>query len=376
MATDANRSSFPQRRQRGLSLVELMISITIGLFLLTGITTLIVQQSSTRDELEKSSRQIENGRYAMQILHDDIALAGYYGEFYALPTPPVALPDPCDTTLSGLGAAMSLPIQGYDFDPSSTAGSPITVCLAAANYKPGTDILVVRRASTVPESGAINVVNPPDIFLQTSSAAYVLSTPASAFNTNSPPLPSPFTIANTEGIPSPIRQYWVRVYFVSPCSKPAGGGATCTGAADDNGNPIPTLKRLDITAPNRTSPPTPVPLVEGVENMQLDYGLDNDGDGYPDVYTATPASTLAWSNVMTIRINLLVRNNDPTSGFADSKTYNLGLAGNVGPFNAAPYDLSPPCGGTAAYPQLCNYKRHAFSELVRVVNPSGRRAQQ
>ncbi len=353
-----------------------MISVTIGLFLLAGITSLIVQQSTSRDELEKSARQIENGRYAMQILTDDIQHAGYYGEYYSLPTPAGALPDPCDTTTAGLAAAISLPIQGYDFGPASTATPPITACLAAANYKPGTDILVIRRTSTVQENGAVGVTAPPKIVMQTSAASYVLSTVDTAFNTNNPPLAAPFTLTASGVAPAAIREYWVHIYFISPCSVPAGGGTVCTGAGDDNGNPIPTLKRLEITGLNRTSPPTAVPLVEGIENMQLDYGLDNNGDGYPDSYTTAPASPVDWSLVMAIRINLLARNNDPTPGFADAKTYGLGLAGTVGPFNASPFALSPACGGTASDPQLCNYKRHVFSELVRVINPSGRRAQE
>ncbi|MGH8846537.1 MAG: PilW family protein, partial [Polaromonas sp.] len=58
--------------QRGMTLVEWMVSITIGLVLLAGLTALIARQSSTQAELEKSSRQIENGRYAMQLLNEDI----------------------------------------------------------------------------------------------------------------------------------------------------------------------------------------------------------------------------------------------------------------------------------------------------------------
>jgi len=364
------------RCQRGLSLVELMISLTIGLILLAGITALIVQQSGSRDELEKSSRQIENGRYAIQLLRDEIEHAGYFGEFYSMPAPPPVLPDPCDSSTGGLGAAISLPVQGYDFNPSSTATSPITACLAAANYKPGTDILVLRRTSTVPESGLVSVTNPPEILMQTTAASYVVATVTTAINIATPPLPEPFTLTVGGVTPAAMREYLVRIYFISPCNVPSGGGTVCTGAADDNGNPVPTLKRLDIAGPNRTDPPTPVPLVEGIENMQLDYGLDSNGDGYPDLYTTAPASTLDWSNVMAIRVHLLARNNDPTTNFADNKTYTLGLAGSVGPFNAAPYALSPACGGTASYPQLCNYKRHVFSELVRVINPSGRRARQ
>src|SRR5512140_3027583 len=90
------------RRQRGMTLIEWMVSITIGLILLAGLAALIAQQSRTQAELDKSSRQIENGRYAMQLMQDDIQLAGYYGEYADPPLPtlslsetPARLPKPC-----------------------------------------------------------------------------------------------------------------------------------------------------------------------------------------------------------------------------------------------------------------------------------------
>lgn len=374
-----------RRGQLGLSLVELMISMAIGLILLLGITTLIVQQNSSRDELEKSSRQIENGRYAIQTLRDDIQHAGYYGELYAISAVGPAMPDPCDTTIPGLNAGFLLPLEGYDF--AATAGpaaSPIT-CLKSANLKAGTDILVVRRAATEVEDGQVNLTNPPEILLQTNNVTSVLDTPAAPFNVKNPPLPAPFTLKASDPIPAPIREYLVRIYFVSPCSVPAGGGTTCTCTqqpapdrrclgADDNGNPIPTLKRLDITGEGATNPPTPVPLAEGVESMQLDYGVDTDGDGYPEQYLADPSiaaplpggggnvgGTPGWQNVVSVRINLLARNTTCTTGFQDTKTYNAGpVTGNI------PRPTSSCPNG--------DYKRHLFVEQVRAINPSGKRA--
>ena len=64
------RLPLARRRQHGLSLVELMVSIVIGLLLLAGISSLIAAQSGARGELEKSARQIENGRYALTLLQE------------------------------------------------------------------------------------------------------------------------------------------------------------------------------------------------------------------------------------------------------------------------------------------------------------------
>ena len=89
--------------------------------------------------------------------------------------------------------------------------------------------------------------------------------------------------------------------------------------------------------------------------MQVDYGVDDGGDGETDRYTECSACTVAdWSNVVAVRVNLVARNQVETKGWSDGKTYALGLAGSVGPL-----------GDT--------YKRHAFTQLVRLVNPAGRR---
>lgn len=337
-------------RQSGLSLVELMISITIGLVLLAGITTLIVQQSNTRTELDKSSRQIENGRYAMQILADDIRHAGFYGQFADLPAAPAALPDPCTTTLANLILAMPLPIQGYNAPAAVPA--PLSACLADADHVAGTDILVIRRADTGEEIDLDEAVA-GQAYLQTTPAAYIMGIGPDP----TPAAPTVYTLKKKNAVTAEeLRKYHVHIYFVSPCSQPTGGGANCTGSTDDNGRPIPTLKRLELSVVGGATAFSVVPLVEGIENFQLDYGVDTTNDGSPDSYVTAPASTTDWANVMAVKVNLLARNNDPTTGYQDSKTYNLGVAGTAGPFNDA-------------------YKRHAYSELMRTINPSGRREQ-
>jgi type IV pilus assembly protein PilW len=368
-------------RQRGLSLVELMISLTIGLILLMGITTLIVQQSSTRNELEKSSRQIENGRYASQMLRDDIEHAGYYGLYSPTPgsnpAPPAAMPDPCLTTpvigSASLQEAMTLPVQGYDVALTSTAGSPIA-CLATENYKPGTDILVIRRVDTTSiPSTSFGTLTQGEVYLQTITSDKKLD-----LGQNS----GAFTLANNtlhNTSVANVRAYLVHIYYISPCDVPANGskcqvaangsgpGADGTGP-DDNGRPIPTLKRLELSASGGNTVFNVVPLVEGIENMQLDYGIDSSGDGYPDNnYTTVPANTTDWSDVMNVRINLLAQNTECTTGFTDTKTYDMGNAGTL---------TAAAAGATVAPCSNGDYKRHVFTEVVRVVNPSSRRAQE
>lgn len=338
-------------KAKGFSLVELMVAITIGLLLLAALVTLFVNNSLARNEIDKSSQQIENGRYAMQILADEVRHAGYYGALANAPTVSVvSLPDPCSTALADVQSGLGLPLQGYAGAATATALDPGKLaCLnSVAGYKPNTAVLVVRRADTSVLGFTSGLFNIQVSGCAGDSVPYIVDTAAANFtlHKNTSPGCTPITSAPA----ADITPFDIRVYFISTCSN-----ADCSAAG---ANSVPTLKRIDLT----TAGATVTPIVDGIENMQFDYGIDttaSPGDGIPDVYTnstahagTTPIDMTEWQNVMSVRIYVLARNIDPTGGYTDSKTYTLG------PASVTPGD---------------NYKRHAYSELVRLNNPAGRR---
>lgn len=342
--------------QRGITLVEWMVSITIGLVLVTGLLMLFAQQSQTQNELQKSSRQIENGRYAMQLLREDIQLAGYWGEFSntASLTVPTGLPNPCATTVADLSAALPFAVQGYDA-PGSSLPAEFSACpLLAANHLAGTDILVVRHADVEAVTGGLD---PGRVYLQSGLTAtkqelkYVL-----AAATGATVDATVFNLIRKDDTVAPLRRHQVHIYYVSPCSVPANGAACSSAGTDDGGVSVPTLKRLELSVDGGVAKFSNASLVEGIENMQIDYGFDSTADGSPDSYASDATGVADWANVMALRIHLLARNNEQSAGYTDSKTYNLGLAGSTVARNDA-------------------FKRHVFSQLIRVVNPSSRREQ-
>src|SRR5512140_1585486 len=137
-----------QASPRGFSLVELMVGIAIGLMLLVGLTTMFVASSKSFAETERASRQIENGRYALDLLSEDIRHAGFYGEASSFGTAPVGTPpDPCSTTLATLQTALPVPIQGVDYVPGQADPSG-TLPSCVPDHVAGTDVLVIRRART------------------------------------------------------------------------------------------------------------------------------------------------------------------------------------------------------------------------------------
>jgi type IV pilus assembly protein PilW len=341
-----------------------MVGLVVGMLLLLVLSTVFVASSSNFAEAERSSREIENGRYATSILRDEIQHGGFYGEIGNVTslelTPPITvpttMPDPCATSVAAVTAALPLAIQGVD------APNAAPTCLP--DHVAGTDILVIRRSNTTNITASSAVAN--GYYTQVSECATqspVFMLAHGGFNLT---LKDCATTAN-------IRQYHVNIYYVSPCSVATGTNGAC--ASSDLA--LPTLKRLEL-APGDFS--QAVPLVEGIENLQLEYGIDTKSlpDGSPNCYVANPgldnsaicpAMTPAynwssaptnWINVVAVRVHLLARNTTITTGFTDIKSYQLGNLAAGTPNNVTP-------GG--------GFKRHVFTAVTRVTNVGQRMEQ-
>jgi type IV pilus assembly protein PilW len=77
-------------------------------------------------------------------------------------------------------------------------------------------------------------------------------------------------------------------------------------------------------------------LAEGIEDMQILYGLDTDGDRQPNRYLRAGAAGLTtqthWSNVVSVRVGILARTLDTKDTDTDTNTYDVN-GKTVGPFN-------------------------------------------
>jgi type IV pilus assembly protein PilW len=329
-------------RMRGFSLVELMVALALAGLVLLGLSAYFVSSSRAFSETERVSRQIENGRYASALLAEEIRHAGFYGEVgnvvnlppTSLIALPGAVPDPCATTIADVRNALPLAVQGVD--------APGTVPSCLSDQLAGTDILVVRRAQTSSIAAGSAVAN--GYYTQ---VAYC-DTADPMFKVAQ----SGFTLKAKDCLADmPIRQLNVFIYYIATCSIGTGTGGVCV-----SGNPaIPTLKRAALE-PGGTWSYTP--LVEGIENMQIEFGLDPSNDGNADSFKPDPATVAEWAQAVAVRINLLARNNDATPGFTDTKTYALGK-------NADGTDNNVTPGGS--------FRRHNYKELVRVQNVSQRK---
>jgi type IV pilus assembly protein PilW len=321
----------PGRTQSGMSLVELMISITLGLLIVASLVSVFSNISRSRSEIERGSEQLENGRAAIEVLSEDLQLAGYYAEVDVRGTPAVAIPDPCSTDPAVWDSAMLIHVQGFD------GGTGAPSCMPASTIA-STDILTLRRVKTciAGAAGCEALVN-GQAYLQASMCAtqtptYVLGVAGTAtFDRTA------LNCTTATG----LHRYVVNTYFLS--------------SNNGSGVSVPTLKRLEFNGAAITE----VPLVEGIERIEYEYGIDSDGDGAPNSYTANPATAADWNNVVTVKIHVLARALEPSPGYQDTKSYNLGkdAAGN-------PIVVTGSGDG---------FRRHVFTNVVRLINPAGRR---
>lgn len=348
----------PPARLAGFTLIEFMIAITLSLLVLSALTAAFVANSRSRAEIEKANEQMESGRFALQILTDDLETAGFLSHFNPrnaspLPGVPAQIPNPCAASVADLNAAFMMHIQGFDDLPSTLEddgigdeANDLDECTFLADFKAGTDIVVVRRTATC-EAGTTNcaLVNGAPYF-QASLCSTQLDplTPTEHFRLLVAPSGNLNRLARTCVGNAALRQYLTHIYFVAN--------------NDQAGDGIPTLKRAELVA--ATGGPavdfTVVPLARGIEDLQLEYGVDDVGaDGAPDNFIASPASVTAWRDVMTVRLHVLARNTEPTRDYLDTKQYALAQNAPV-TFNDA-------------------YKRHVYQTTVRLNNPAGRREQ-
>ena len=384
--------------EAGFSLMELMISVTIGLILLTGVASLFSKSSISQNEIRRSAAQIENGRYAMDTMVQDLQLAGYFGQ-YRTTTFATSLPDPCAiSSATNVQALLQMPVLGYGASGvSSYPDISATTCgtyLPNSNLSKGSAILVVVRSDsnylpigTVTSAGTWYLqTNPASFEVQNGGGTTSCTSKADGSGSSitrrclTPSSSDPCSSICPAGSPVGfIRQIHVNIYFVAPCNVPSTGVATdaCTGSSDDNGRPVPTLKRLELTNNGGTPAFTIVPIAAGVEFLSVGYGIDDTpsatnsdtgmpGDGAPDRFVNAPAAT-DLKDVVTVRVDMLVRNPEPSIDYTDNKVYNLGrdvvLATSPALTITASTDLA----------SALSYRRHVYSSTVRLNNLSGRK---
>lgn len=310
------------QHQRGLTLVELMVAMVVGLLLVIAMTAIFVNSSASRRELALSAEVIENGRYGLDILDRELSQTGFYG----------TLATPTGNTLNTL-------VDMCSTDPAVWAGSLLNhvtglnnaeVDPACLTRKEGTDAIFIQRTSTCQVGEAeCNAETDKQTYLQVSECGLEYNATPFVLDKG---LKTTFTLqtkACDSAIKTGKRRFVRRFYYIS------------TGSA---------LSYVDIT-PNGLS--TPVALVEDIEQMQFEYAVDSDGDGSIDSFSSTPAN---WADVIGVRVWLLARSTSASRNAADASTFKL----------SADTTVDIPAASR-------NLKRRVYSTYISFVTPKARK---
>ncbi|MGH8518139.1 MAG: PilW family protein, partial [Panacagrimonas sp.] len=292
-----------------------MIAITLTLFIVGGLVFLFVGSSKSARELDATNRQIESGKYALQVLQHELQHAGYLSYFNPNRPDiltPATVPNPCATALADLVVAMPLHIQGAD-------GAPGWACLTDA--KADSDVVVVRRASVCVTGSSV------DCPVEGGVPYFQAASCQSTTELGSPDVKNHYRLVTNRALldrtkrncadPEADRRYRVRILYVANNYEPGDG--------------IPTLVQVELGAGGFGAP---VPIAPGIETMQLEYGIDTNGDGAPDVFDADPNTkdgcapavcAQFWRDVVAVKAYLLARSEGTFAGQVDTKEFHLGL---------------------------------------------------
>lgn len=331
------------RRQRGVTLVELMVAMLLGLVLTGGAIQVFVSNRTTYAFNEGLSRLQENGRFALDTLNFRVRMAGYFG---CLPDITIhnnlnnstALAFDFEDGLQGheatgtgpedtFAAASSNPANGGSFSPGLPTG-------ISGNVIPGSDVLIIRNVSAASHALVSPFNNATEAFIDAALTDYTAGEigiisdcqKASAFqitsvagNATGPGIvvehsATGFIPGNAIGNWDSTQDYsngaellraetWI--YYV---------GATAAGP--------PALFQQRLFRNGNTVSLVAEELVEAVDTMQVLYGIDTDNDNALDDYV-TADSVPDWAEVLSVRVGLLMRSPEEYGAEVDVQQYDV-----------------------------------------------------
>lgn len=303
------------RAQAGMTLVELMVAMLIGLILIGATASVYIANKDTYRTSEVIARMQENGRVALHMIVDDLRMAGFMGNN----TNPVLVANRFGSTtpLDNAGGdcipgwyinTASLLVVGNDQPPVLNGTSFDATCLSGKGYQATTDVIALKHA-------AAGEIDDDDVDDAAHATWTLISSDLlrSAFFIGGTPAPSDLDSTATTN-----RRWLAHVYFIAP---------------DDDD--VPLLRRLVLgSGPNFYNRE----VVRGVQDLQIQYGIDRDGDGTPDSFVEP--GTEGAAKIVAARVWLLMRSETPDAGHDDSiHTYEYGIKryipGNAGSDNGS-----------------------------------------
>ncbi len=300
-----------KQRQSGFSVIELMIAMLLSLTLAAAIISVFVNNSYSFNQDENIGRMQDDARHALREIAFDLSMAGHYADLHIPATVQydgnLAIGTDCGPAgevnwmyrATEAGTGNNLSILAID-NATNAAVAAAHSCFVAGELEEGTDVVAIKRVA----GAAATALSADGAYLRTNGTVGVL------FSGIAPTAP-PVAVA-------PPRADWAfrpSIYYIRQFANTPG----------DN---IPTLCRKALSGPG----PGMVTecLATGIENLQIEYGIDTTQNGQPNVYLSDP--TLAqMQNVVAARIFLIGRTTEIDTRYTNTKTYSISNTADLVP---------------------------------------------
>ena len=293
----------------GMTVVELMIGLAISLLITLIVGSLYVNSKGIFNIENSVSRLQEHSRFGIDMLETDLRMAGFRGCRGFL-SPPV-------NTLNSASYQYQYAQGLYGFHATGGGWAPtLDASISSLTPSPvaGTDVITVwvpdqpalallapmTTASDDPQVGANSVFNSGDIaIISDCNAATIFQVTAAnpqatgvlTHGVTGTPGNASSDLQHVYGADASVYHMTARTYFIAASTLKAGTKSVwryCVPSCDG-------AQQLEE-------------LAEGVENLQVSYGIDTDGDGAANAYVAADNVTTNnhWANVVSVKLQLLM----------------------------------------------------------------------
>lgn len=290
----------PVRFQAGLSLIELMIAMALSLLLMLGVLQIFLSSKQTYTANSALTHVQESGRFAMDFITYDLRNAGYKGECFS-DVNAVTTDDTTDDRYN-----LNIAMKGWDAQTSL----PTWPANLSTDKTPGTDSIIIKHAAT-----SAGVLGTADI--ETTSTSIAMA------STNSEALKTNIVISSALGCDIFKSGDITATSIVKAAS---GNEATFSRSYTPaiskvlvfqsnqyyikNGtNEFPSLWRTSW----RNGTPNTLELVEGIQDIQLEYGIGSgtgENRAVSDTAFIKANAVTNWNDVVAVKIRLLALGNE------------------------------------------------------------------
>lgn len=320
------------KKQQGFSLLEVFIALIIGLVIFGGVLSIFVGMKTTTKETSSYGELQENGRFAINLLSDDLLRQDFWGDYTGSIDLSSITPVPAAPAGECIGGGINngtFPVAAGHFrtlwGETVTAAAIMSGCRTDA--KIGSDILQLKRVVSTPLVKA----NGDPIDTGPAGNYYLVS------NMNNGAIFSAGAVPAIEN--AQVWEYQHHIYYVREETQGT--------------NTVPVLMQGQLT--NTLSF---APIIDGIEMIRFEYGIDTETDptvaGYGIVNAYVPAASMTdalWNNattrIISVKIYVLARSILEDNKYENTNTYQL---------------------GSFAYDVDDNYRRLLFSSTVTLYN--------